>query len=267
MQQDNNVNSKIDMHERLTRPLYRNAGGDLILYFGLEREQGQRRQRRRLLVPAGQRQLHRRTGGGDAWTGPVAGRHPRRVRVLERRRCQQRHRLQVGRRQTRWSLRRGRRLQAQHRGRRTRSGATTQRHAAVGIANDPVTTKWLSADATLGVGKTDIVAHPTSSRRNQHLTAVRGERRNAPSCFNTFIADTRSSRRRPRRSSTMPAVSSAVRRNCHDDAEARPATRSRRRRSAPPMRSLTSRTWPAQAPLAQRRSRQGDQLLPLRSSH
>jgi hypothetical protein len=61
--------------------------------------------------------------------------------------------------------------------------------------NSPVTTKWLSADATNGVGKTDIVASPDFFEGGINISQLFEENAEAPpSCFNTFIADTRSSK-------------------------------------------------------------------------
>ena len=58
--------------------------------------------------------------------------------------------------------------------------------------NDPVTTKWLTSDATLGVGHT--VVSPDFFEGGIDLTQVFEDAGgSAPSCFNTFIGDTRSS--------------------------------------------------------------------------
>ena len=58
--------------------------------------------------------------------------------------------------------------------------------------NNAITTPWLTSDATLGVGHT--VVPPDFFEGGINLTeAFEGIGRSAPSCFSTFIADTRSS--------------------------------------------------------------------------
>jgi hypothetical protein len=58
--------------------------------------------------------------------------------------------------------------------------------------NTNITTQWLTSDATLGVGTT--VVPPDFFEGGVDLTAVFGQvGQTVPSCFNTFIADTRSS--------------------------------------------------------------------------
>jgi hypothetical protein len=67
----------------------------------------------------------------------------------------------------------------------TNSGATQ--------FNTTITTPWLTSDATGGVGRTKIVP-PDFFEGGINLTrAFSGSGATAPSCFNTFIADTRSS--------------------------------------------------------------------------
>jgi hypothetical protein len=58
--------------------------------------------------------------------------------------------------------------------------------------NDAITTNWLTADATLGVGKT--VVPPDFFEGGINITKIFQESGStAPSCFNTFVGDTRSS--------------------------------------------------------------------------
>ena len=58
--------------------------------------------------------------------------------------------------------------------------------------NDAITTKWLTADATLGVGHT--VVPPDFFEGGINITKIFSESGStAPSCFNTFVGDTRSS--------------------------------------------------------------------------
>lgn len=67
----------------------------------------------------------------------------------------------------------------------TNSGATP--------FNTTITTPWLTSDATLGVGTTQIVP-PDFFEGGINLTkAFNSSGATAPSCFNTYIADTRSS--------------------------------------------------------------------------
>jgi len=69
----------------------------------------------------------------------------------------------------------------------TNSGATA--------FNTAINTPWLTADATLGVGKTGKVVPPDFFEGGIDLTQAFANSGGgtAPSCFNTFIADTRSS--------------------------------------------------------------------------
>jgi hypothetical protein len=57
--------------------------------------------------------------------------------------------------------------------------------------NTNITTDWLTADATLGVGHT--VVPPDFFEGGINITKIFAASGGAPSCFNTFIADTRSS--------------------------------------------------------------------------
>jgi hypothetical protein len=58
--------------------------------------------------------------------------------------------------------------------------------------NDAITTNWLTADATLGVGKT--VVPPDFFEGGINITKIfEASGSTAPSCFNTFVGDTRSS--------------------------------------------------------------------------
>ena len=57
--------------------------------------------------------------------------------------------------------------------------------------NGNITTKWRTSDATLGPGFT--VVPPDFFEGAVNLTKVFAASGGAPSCFNTFIADTRSS--------------------------------------------------------------------------
>jgi hypothetical protein len=58
--------------------------------------------------------------------------------------------------------------------------------------NDAITTNWLTADATLGVGHT--VVPPDFFEGGINITKIFEESGStAPSCFNTFVGDTRSS--------------------------------------------------------------------------
>ena len=162
-------------------------------------EQGQRQQQRRVLVPSDdsrelrvgrrRRRLHRRAR---------RRRRPRCVGLHRRRRRQRNRRIPLGRRRGIVSIAQAIRrpvtacrsaavaTEAQ-----CRSGTpSARRRTRETEENDSIPTTWLTADATLGVGHT--VVPPDFFEGGIDLTEAFEGLGEVPSCFSTFLADTRS---------------------------------------------------------------------------
>ena len=193
---DNNVNSKIDIMNAYTAA-YRNADDDLIMYFGLEKNKDNGVNNVGFWFLQGNANCTLgQGGGGTPWTGTHTvgdilvvsefsnGGGVSNITAY------------------RW-IGGSTPLEAFGQGadcKITQGGATdflcaTTNASSGGDWNDPVTTKWLSADATLGVGKTNIVVQPDFFEGGINITKLFEQNEETPpSCFNTFVADTRSSK-------------------------------------------------------------------------